>query len=77
MSSHYEVWVPFAGHVSVVVKARSESAAIDAALKAPLLFSVKSEVMSPEIRNLATLRQFQSDNVCQCPGPGYAKAEVI
>jgi hypothetical protein len=55
MSGHYEVWIPFAGHVSVIIKAKSESAAIDAALKAPLLFSVKSEVVSPEIRNLVTL----------------------
>lgn len=62
------VTVPVAGHLTFEIQASTEAAAIEKALHT-----------SPDLGELTyeTLTSFHKGNVCYCPSPWKAEAEVI
>lgn len=63
----FNVLVPFAGHIEVTVEAESKDQAITAAIGAATLDDVES---------WEVLERFIQGNVCYCPSPWEAKAEM-
>lgn len=63
----FNVLVPFAGHIAVTVEAESEDEAIIAAMDAATLDNVES---------WEVLERFNRGNVCYCPSPWEAEAEM-
>ena len=65
----YGVRLPVAGHVYVEVEAESEEDAIDKAFE--------ESYTVDDLVEWETLRQFNQGNVCYCPHPWEADAELI
>ena len=63
--NEYEVTVPFAGTVGILVKAETEAAAIEAALATDCRFSVKGK--EAELYEVEMLRAITQGNVCHAP----------
>lgn len=63
----YTVTLPIAGHAYLDVKADNEKAAIDAAME---------QVEQKHIEDWEALNQFNRGNVCYCPKPWEASAEL-
>lgn len=62
----YEVTLPIAGHAYLTVEAESPEKAIEMALE-----EVK------EVDSWEALKQFHQGNICHCPRPWKAEAELI
>ena len=65
----YTVMVPMAGHLVIEVEAENEEAAIDIALESDALTLDKIETWE-------AVRQFNTGNICYCPQPWEATAEL-
>lgn len=65
----YGVKIPIAGHIYVEVEAANEDEAIEKAFEQD--FTVDN------IESWETLEQFNKGNVCYCPHPWGAEAEII
>ena len=65
----YDVLLPIAGHISVQVEAESEKDAIKRALEA-------SDFSLDDIQDWKAIEQFSKGNVCYCPWPWEAEAEL-
>jgi len=63
----YNVIIPIAGHAYKSVEADSEKEAIELAM---------SEVTIDDIDEWEALTRFNQGNVCYCPSPWEAKAEL-
>jgi len=63
----YSVIIPIAGHVVLKVEASSEEEAIDKGMQ---------KATSDHISEWDCLKQFNSGNVCYCPTPWEAEAEL-
>ena len=63
----YSVTIPIAGHVVLEVEASSEKEAIEKGIE---------EADESHIDDWECLKQFNSGNVCHCPGPWEAEAEL-
>jgi hypothetical protein len=63
----YSVTIPIAGHVVLEVEASSEEEAIDKGME---------EAATEHINEWDCLKQFNSGNVCHCPSPWKAEAEL-
>jgi len=63
----YSVTIPIAGHVVLEVEASSEKEAIDKGMQ---------EATIEHIGEWDCLNQFNSGNVCYCPTPWEAEAEL-
>lgn len=61
------VTIPIAGHAFATVEAETEEEAIDKAV---------DEVSLSDVDNWEALRQFNQGNVCYCPRPWEAEAEL-
>ncbi len=65
----WNVTVPIAGHAVVQVEATTEAEAIEAALQS-------EELNIKAIENWEPLEKFNEGNVCYCPQPWEAEAEL-
>ena len=65
----YNVVLPIAGHIYVQVEANSEKEAIAAAFDSP-------DLVAENIESWEVLQKFNSGNVCHCPSPWEASAEL-
>lgn len=63
----FHVTVPIAGHASLTVEAENEKDAIDAAM---------DQVTKNDIEEWEALPMFHQGNVCYCPSPWEAEAEL-
>lgn len=66
----YSVLIPMAGHICVEVEADSEEAAIEAAFES-------DDLTLKNVTEWEVLKQFNRGNVCYCPSPWDAEAELI
>lgn len=66
----YSVLIPIAGHICIEVDAESEQAAIDAAFES-------DDLTLDNVEQWEALTEFNSGNVCHCPSPWEAVAELI
>lgn len=64
----YDVTIPVAGHIVLTVEAESEKDAIEKALE--------TDVTRDQIEEWTMLKQFHQGNVCYCPSPWEATAEL-
>jgi hypothetical protein len=64
----YAVTIPFAGHLFLEVEANDERDAIERAM---------NEVSSDHIESWEALDSFNAGNVCHCPSPWEAIAELV
>jgi len=67
MKKSYDVLIPIAGHVFLTVEAESEEEAIELGMERASL---------EDIEEWTTLERFSEGNVCYCPSPWEAEAEV-
>ena len=65
----YNVIVPFAGHMSIQIDAESEEDAIEKAL-------VSEDLTIENVESWEPMAQFNRGNVCYCPQPWEAEAEL-
>lgn len=64
----WDVTIPIAGHAYLTIEADSEEEAIEKAL---------DTVRLSDIENWEGLRQFHQGNICHCPSPWEAEAELV
>jgi hypothetical protein len=67
MMAEYSVVIPIAGHAYKIVEADSEAEAIDKALET---------ITIDDVDQWEGLKRYHSGNVCHCPGPWEAEAEL-
>ena len=65
--AEYNVTIPIAGHIYKTVEADSEAEAIDKAMES---------VSIDDLGDWEPLIQFNRGNVCYCPSPWEAEAEL-
>lgn len=63
----FHVLVPIAGHASLTVEAKNKEEAIDMAM---------GQVTKNDIEEWEALHMFNEGNVCYCPSPWEAEAEL-
>lgn len=63
------VTIPMAGHLVIEVEAENAEAAVEAAL-------VSDQLTIDKLENWEALKQFNTGNVCYCPQPWEASAEL-